>query len=98
MATPPRPPLPRELVYSKLLKYAIPDTRLHYNYGDFVPDFRGSSSALERLKGWEMDAVGKQKQPPELEQPHERAEILDICLQKQCQYIMFQQITCAVWE
>ena len=54
--------------------------------------------AQERLKGCEMDAVGKQKQPPELEQPHERAEILDICLQKQCQYIMFQQLTCAVWE
>ena len=49
MTTPPEPLSAREVVFPTLLQIAIPDARLHDRYEDFVPDFRGSSSALERI-------------------------------------------------
>lgn len=44
---------PRQLiwqrVYKDLVKYAKPDSRFHYDFLSFTPDFRDSSSAVERL-------------------------------------------------
>jgi 5-formyltetrahydrofolate cyclo-ligase len=36
-------------VHSDLLQHAIPDSRFHFDFSSFVPDFRGSSSAVDRL-------------------------------------------------
>ncbi|KAF2132030.1 hypothetical protein P153DRAFT_382923 [Dothidotthia symphoricarpi CBS 119687] len=36
-------------VYRKLLQYAVPDSRFHYDFLSFTPDFRGSSSAIDRV-------------------------------------------------
>ncbi|KAF2788554.1 hypothetical protein K505DRAFT_328855 [Melanomma pulvis-pyrius CBS 109.77] len=36
-------------VHSKLLRHAVPDSRFDYDFSSFVPDFRGSSSAIDRI-------------------------------------------------
>jgi len=36
-------------VYKELLKHALPDSRFHYDFLSFTPDFRGSSDAVDRL-------------------------------------------------
>ncbi|KAK7179394.1 hypothetical protein DPSP01_010391 [Paraphaeosphaeria sporulosa] len=36
-------------VYKELLKHAKPDSRFHYDFLSFTPDFRGSSAAVDRL-------------------------------------------------
>lgn len=36
-------------VYQELLKHAKPDSRFHYDFLSFTPDFRGSSAAVDRL-------------------------------------------------
>ncbi|KAF2476753.1 5-formyltetrahydrofolate cyclo-ligase, partial [Lindgomyces ingoldianus] len=39
----------RHRVWSNLLQYALPDSRWNYDIASFIPDFRGSSSAIDRL-------------------------------------------------
>lgn len=36
-------------VYRQLLQHAVPDSRFHYDFLSFTPDFRGSSSAIDRV-------------------------------------------------
>ncbi|KAF9735104.1 hypothetical protein PMIN06_001449 [Paraphaeosphaeria minitans] len=36
-------------VYKELLQHAKPDSRFHYDFLSFTPDFRGSSAAVDRL-------------------------------------------------
>ncbi|ORY03490.1 hypothetical protein BCR34DRAFT_605227 [Clohesyomyces aquaticus] len=47
------PPNPREalrrLTRSNLLQHVVPDSRFGYDMSAFIPDFRGSSSAVRRL-------------------------------------------------
>lgn len=39
----------RERVFSQLREVALPDSRFHYDFGEFITDFRGSEQALQRL-------------------------------------------------
>lgn len=39
----------RERVFAQLREVAYPDSRFHYDFGEFIADFRGSEIALERL-------------------------------------------------
>jgi 5-formyltetrahydrofolate cyclo-ligase len=39
----------RERVFSELRKVAYPDSRFHYDFGEFIADFQGSSAATDRL-------------------------------------------------
>jgi len=39
----------RERVFSELRKVAYPDSRFHYDFGEFITDFVGSSAATDRL-------------------------------------------------
>lgn len=39
----------RERVFSELRKVAFPDSRFHYDFGEFIADFQGSDAAVERL-------------------------------------------------
>ena len=39
----------REKVFSELRKVAYPDSRFHYDFGEFITDFKGSSAATDRL-------------------------------------------------
>ncbi len=39
----------RERVFSELRKVAYPDSRFHYDFGEFITDFQGSSKATDRL-------------------------------------------------
>ena len=39
----------RERVFSELRKVAYPDSRFHYDFGEFITDFQGSSAATDRL-------------------------------------------------
>lgn len=36
-------------VYRQLIQHAIPDSRFHFDFLSFTPDFRGSSLAIDRL-------------------------------------------------
>ena len=38
-------------VYRELRRYAIPDSRFHYDFMSFTPDFQGSSSVVDRIVG-----------------------------------------------
>ena len=40
----------RELVWSRLKLVAYPDSRYHFDFGNFIADFCGSSSAIRRLQ------------------------------------------------
>jgi len=39
----------RERVFGELRKVAYPDSRFHYDFGEFITDFQGSSAATDRL-------------------------------------------------
>lgn len=39
----------RERVWSELRKVALPDSRFHYDFGEFIADFKGSADAVRRL-------------------------------------------------
>ncbi|HUV42956.1 MAG TPA: 5-formyltetrahydrofolate cyclo-ligase [Patescibacteria group bacterium] len=39
----------RRDVWEALRKVAVPDSRFHFNFGEFIPDFQGSERALGRL-------------------------------------------------
>jgi 5-formyltetrahydrofolate cyclo-ligase len=39
----------RERVWSELRKVARPDSRFHYDFGEFIADFEGGEAAVERL-------------------------------------------------
>ena len=39
----------RERVFTELRKVAYPDSRFHYDFGEFITDFQGSSAATDRL-------------------------------------------------
>jgi 5-formyltetrahydrofolate cyclo-ligase len=39
----------RERVFSELRKVALPDSRFHFDFGEFIADFEGSQAAIERL-------------------------------------------------
>ena len=39
----------RERVFAELRQVAYPDSRFHYDFGEFIADFRGSDEALARL-------------------------------------------------
>lgn len=41
----------RERVFNELIKVAFPDSRFHYDFGEFITDFQGSSAATDRLMG-----------------------------------------------
>lgn len=39
----------RERVWNELLKVAVPDSRFHFDFGEFIADFEGGEAAVERL-------------------------------------------------
>lgn len=39
----------RERVFNELRHVAFPDSRFHYDFGEFITDFQGSSAATDRL-------------------------------------------------
>lgn len=39
----------RERVFQQLRQVAYPDSRFHYDFGEFIADFQGSDRAVERL-------------------------------------------------
>jgi len=39
----------RERVFRELRKVAFPDSRFHFDFGEFIADFEGSESAVDRL-------------------------------------------------
>jgi len=39
----------RERVFAALRRVALPDSRFHYDFGEFIADFVGSSAATDRL-------------------------------------------------
>lgn len=39
----------RTKVWQELLKVAVPDSRFHYDFGEFIADFDGGDAACERL-------------------------------------------------
>lgn len=39
----------RERVWNDLRKVAVPDSRFHYDFGEFIADFEGSADAVARL-------------------------------------------------
>jgi 5-formyltetrahydrofolate cyclo-ligase len=41
----------RERVFAELLKVAHPDSRFHYDFGEFIADFQGSDRAIDALMG-----------------------------------------------
>ncbi|MDZ4295496.1 MAG: 5-formyltetrahydrofolate cyclo-ligase [Hydrogenophaga sp.] len=45
----PRPAHWRHEVWADLQEVALPDSRFHLRFSDFIPDFQGSSEAMDRL-------------------------------------------------
>lgn len=39
----------RERVWSELRKVAVPDSRFHFDFGEFIADFEGGQAAVQRL-------------------------------------------------
>lgn len=39
----------RERVWSELRKIAVPDSRFHFDFGEFIADFEGGDAAVDRL-------------------------------------------------
>lgn len=39
----------RERVWSELRKVAVPDSRFHFDFGEFIADFEGGETAVQRL-------------------------------------------------
>jgi len=44
----------RQGVWDELRKVALPDSRFHFDFSSFIPDFEGSEKALARLVGLEI--------------------------------------------
>lgn len=44
----------RKRVWSKLIEVAKPDSRFHYNFNEFIPDFEGSGQATSRLQAMSL--------------------------------------------
>jgi len=40
----------REKVWKELIKYAKPDSRFHFNFAEFIPDFEGSEKCVEKIR------------------------------------------------
>jgi len=49
----------REEVWEKLSKVAIPDSRFHLNFAEFIPNFEGSEQALTRLLNLDLYQTSK---------------------------------------
>jgi len=43
----------RSRVWSELRRYAKPDSRFHFNFSEFIPDFEGSEACVEKIRGLE---------------------------------------------
>ena len=39
----------RERVFQELRRVALPDSRFHYDFAEFIADFQGSEAAAQRL-------------------------------------------------
>ena len=39
----------RERVWTELRKVAVPDSRFHFDFGEFIADFQGGEAAVQRL-------------------------------------------------
>jgi hypothetical protein len=55
-------------IHAGFLQHGIPDSRFHYDFHKFTPDFRGSSHAIDRITG----------AFPSLDTGHERARQLSL--------------------
>jgi 5-formyltetrahydrofolate cyclo-ligase len=44
----------RATVWAELIRVARPDSRFHFNFNEFIPDFEGSRAATERLTAMEV--------------------------------------------
>ena len=40
----------RSRVWSELRRYAKPDSRFHFNFAEFIPDFEGSEACTEKIR------------------------------------------------
>lgn len=49
----------RNKVWSELINVALPDSRFHLNFSEYIPDFKGSAVATDRLV--ELDAYKKSR-------------------------------------
>lgn len=44
----------RELVWKDLRKVALPDSRFHFDFNNYIPDFEGSDEATHRLRALDI--------------------------------------------
>ena len=44
----------RSIVWDKLIKYAKPDSRFHYNFSEFIPDFEGSDICADVIRSMDL--------------------------------------------
>jgi 5-formyltetrahydrofolate cyclo-ligase len=44
----------RELVWNELRKVALPDSRFHFDFNEYIPDFLGSPEATARLRALDV--------------------------------------------
>ncbi|AJY45479.1 5-formyltetrahydrofolate cyclo-ligase [Martelella endophytica] len=44
-------PVNRQRIWEKMKEVAVPDTRLHLDFSEFIPDFKGSAQATARIIG-----------------------------------------------
>ncbi|MFH7860006.1 MAG: hypothetical protein QXR03_03325, partial [Candidatus Aenigmatarchaeota archaeon] len=40
----------REKVWKELLKVAKPDSRFHFDFSSYIPDFEGSEKCIEKIR------------------------------------------------
>jgi 5-formyltetrahydrofolate cyclo-ligase len=48
----------RGRVWSELMKYAKPDSRFHYDFNEFIPDFSGSEKCVEKIINMDLYREG----------------------------------------
>jgi len=44
----------REKVWRKLIKVAKPDSRFHWNFAEFIPDFKGSERCADQIRSMDV--------------------------------------------
>ncbi len=44
----------RKKIWSELKKVALPDSRFHYDFSNFIPDFEGSYKCVEKIRSMEV--------------------------------------------
>jgi len=49
----------REGVWEQLIKVAKPDSRFHFDFGEFIPDYEGSEQALGRLLSMKIYSMAR---------------------------------------